>query len=817
MMLNRSTHDGAPIFQVHHCTDDRRGQVMTTEELHDFAVQVLMEEYADIGSQVTPIQKKSRNQADFSFHPTGKRNKRLASQFTGRKEWDTINVMVVCRNTPSTDISDIDTSWLVQAYRQTGAIPRITLAYVYCTNKECNNGMPALCGGDFHFKFYSVSPLPDQTNAPLKQHLTDVELAARYAESWNKRDASLLAPFLDKDFHYGSRWVFDELPSRMEFLPYYESKLAWLQEKKEHSRAVVGRNHQTGQVALIIGDSKSYLTLELTTRDGRLTSAFMNEYDSHYREITPADELYQMHGNHLDSIMPADELINGHLQDIISQSEAWRTCHTTVTTEEQYERVAKVASMLYGHGPLQLLTLAAFPCYAKEGEFLSMYPMGKGVPVEVTIDQVMEWDNQAEATVMCHKGDFDFAFFATDYYCNRSRYQAGHTLTIDLAAIAMHMEQGQQGFEFTGQQAIDWLAKIGQAPTYDERGEVEPVRFNMSLLVAYLNHNPKCPDEAEFQSPIGKVETTSLMHIDFCRTDITVSRSDDGAEDGDGLKVPLYFRKDFLPEAKEGDAVMGNLWMTGCVNGAHDAPNADTYEASPADLAAEFALFMERTSFDTFEDLMPVLARLPLLHIRQGYELDAFAQGDRYGWSFRPYCKQAGAPVDYDPEKHGAYTDSFNIDGMVSYEVAKGVPDALDYFKVPFTPQGIMQAWLMSHVADFMPRGWHANYGLNHYVFDKEAIDRLFPLYVDEDSVGLQQGLTYQRLKVRPEALKFDREALLPTIRLHGDFATLKLTYWNDWNGLVQEQTEVVRFGDSVVFKVPTTQVLLPYACSLRF
>ena len=88
---------------------------------------------------------------------------------------------------------------------------------------------------------------------------------------------------------------------------------------------------------------------------------------------------------------------------------------------------------------------------------------------------------------------------------------------------------------------------------------------------------------------------------------------------------------------------------------------------------------------------------------------------------------------------------------------------------------------------------------------------------MDEDSVGLQQGLTYQRLKVRPEALKFDREALLPTIRLHGDFATLKLTYWNDWNGLVQEQTEVVRFGDSVVFKVPTTQVLLPYACSLRF
>ena len=176
-------------------------------------------------------------------------------------------------------VSYLRTSWMVNEYRRTGAIPRVTMVNAWCIydNNDSKDGKPAICGGNFCFKYYSVSLLPDEENKPLENKMSDIELAAKFCDAWRFYDASRIAPYLDKDFHYSSEWVFDELPSRAEYLDYFEAKLTTLSARRDRMKMGVGRNHQTGEVAVLVLDGKTLSALAITTKDGRITSGRMSE------------------------------------------------------------------------------------------------------------------------------------------------------------------------------------------------------------------------------------------------------------------------------------------------------------------------------------------------------------------------------------------------------------------------------------------------------------------------------------------------------------------------------------------------------------
>ena len=645
--------NGEPVFHKHSCSKEREGQVMTTEELHDFTVEVLMSEYAETGANVIRYDKKNGNEADFCYVNTGKK-----AQFRGSGAEKAVNILVVCRNKFTKNISDIDISWLVEEYHRTGAIPRVTMAMGWCISDSSEKGQPAICGGEFCFKYYSVSVLPDEKNEELEKVLSPVELAVKYAEAWKRLDASIVAPYLDRDFHYGSKWVFDEMPCRKEYLDYFEGKLAAIKRTGSPLKIAIGRNHQDGKVAVLLVQNDELLALKLETEDGRIISAFMNEYDRKYKEFDPEDELYMGHGDHLDCIMPAQKLMTEHIQGMVNKAKAWRCVDTQVTTDDMYEKKTSVFSLMYGESDIRMLMTVAVSKKTRQNLFMSTYPFGKGVPVEVHIDKVIEWDNQIEATVLCSVGEFHFAFFPVDYYCNKNLYKVGETISVDLAALGMNVQEAQRGFQFEGQQAIDWLAKIGKKPDYDENGNVNPVKFNMENLVAFLNVNSKCPDEAEFQSPADEIETTSFLDVDFFKTNVIICRRN--TDEGElTVTIPLYFRQDFFPEVKKADPIRGWLWITGSVTGEH----GENFERKRTlgDMAADFEDFMDRCSFKSFDNLMFVMDELPLLKIRDGYELDAFQNGDDYGWHLQTYCCKAGADVHYVPVEHGDYTDSLRI------------------------------------------------------------------------------------------------------------------------------------------------------------
>lgn len=564
--MMRRIKDGELVFHTHKCPKERKGQPMTAEELRDFAVQTLMEEYIETGAAVVEYDKTESRQADFFFINYGDRPN-FSLGVSGEKK---VNVLVVYKDELSNDISGIDTSWMVEEYRRIGAIPRVTFANARCVSDRSEDGKQAVCGGDFCFNYYSVSMIPDEKNEPLGKVLSDVELADKYAETWRQFDASIVAPYLDKDYHYASDWVFDEMPSRHEYLDYFVAKLARCKGHAERMDFGVGRNHQTGEVSVLIKDGNILSALFLTIAGGRIASARMSDRDERFRVFDPRDELYMNHGNHNDCIMPAEELIDKHLHHVIQESKFWKSAHTEVTTDDIYEEETGVFSLMYGEGDVRLLTTIAASERTGSNMFMSIYPFGKGVPYEVSVDRVLEWDNQIEATVLCSIGEFDFAFFAADYYCNKDKYFEGAKLTVDLSALGMRVEEGAHGFQFEGQQAIDWLAKTGGKPDYDENGNVKPVKFNLENLVAFLNTNSKCPDEAEFQSPAGEIrDAASVLGVGFYMTDVIVCRRNTG-EGKLEVTVPLYFRKDFLPDVRKGDPIRGWLWVTGIVTGAHE-------------------------------------------------------------------------------------------------------------------------------------------------------------------------------------------------------------------------------------------------------
>ena len=143
---------------------------------------------------------------------------------------------------------------------------------------------------------------------------------------------------------------------------------------------------------------------------------------------------------------------------------------------------------------------------------------------------MLEWDNGIEATICCSVGDFRFAFFAMDYYENKKSYVAGDSLSMDVSALGCKVKEASRGFSFEGQQAVDWLAKIGQKPDIDQSGNIQPVKFSTEKLVAFLNHDERCPDEAEFQSPITSISSTLLLDVDFYLAEMTIFRNEDGIE-----------------------------------------------------------------------------------------------------------------------------------------------------------------------------------------------------------------------------------------------------------------------------------------------
>lgn len=277
--------------------------------------------------------------------------------------------------------------------------------------------------------------------------------------------------------------------------------------------------------------------------------------------IVPADSagMYQVHGNHLDVLMDADRYIRDYLKTVVPESTRLKSKETEVWIDGMGRSETGVASVEYGDEDFGIKTIFAIARQDGSLTLINTFPYCYDKKVKVLIEKVWVWNTLVEATVDCSVKGWGFSFFATDYFLHREDYIPGREIEVRLGALGMRVKEGMHGFSFEGQQAADWLAKLGRKPDYDANGRVKPVKFSMEETVAFFNTDSKCPDEASFQSPAGEIRRRSLLGIDFYATDILIFC------DGFELSIPLVFRREMLPDARKGLPLQGFLWVTGAI------------------------------------------------------------------------------------------------------------------------------------------------------------------------------------------------------------------------------------------------------------
>lgn len=266
-------------------------------------------------------------------------------------------------------------------------------------------------------------------------------------------------------------------------------------------------------------------------------------------------ECYQGQGSHISTIMDPEEFIEKHLPEVCK----WTFFDTALTkiTHEGYEH--EEGSILVVKTGEDMGMIALLLNNQKSGhlEFVCTYPFHQGIPHKLKIKKIAEWESQVEAVVYAETEEMPIAFFATDYYTNKDKYVPGAELDIELAASGYKVVEGEEKTVLNAESSAKMRKDMGIEPEYDENGNVLPIELYNNELVAYLPHDEEFPDDAEFASTVKSVEQVSLFGIDFIKAVISI------CHEPEEMYVPLYFKKEYLPETKVGTLLRGYLWMQG--------------------------------------------------------------------------------------------------------------------------------------------------------------------------------------------------------------------------------------------------------------
>ena len=268
----------------------------------------------------------------------------------------------------------------------------------------------------------------------------------------------------------------------------------------------------------------------------------------------------QGHGNHWECVEDMNNVLQKVLPSIVQEGTKVETSEIIADCFE-YEIPSKTTIFsITDEGELTAKILIATNQEKQTNEVVSAYPCVQSKSsISLKIIKINEWQNLVEAVITGETEDGQsISFFDTKYFFQKESYQIGKMFDFSVFALGYDIEiLKENSFSFKGKEALDWLAKSGQEPNYDENDNIEPVVFYLNELVAFLPTNENYPDDVEFQSPIKSVETIQAFDKDFYKINITIYRDPD-------IEIDLYVKTDFFDkEPQVNDAIRGIIWLQG--------------------------------------------------------------------------------------------------------------------------------------------------------------------------------------------------------------------------------------------------------------
>lgn len=229
---------------------------------------------------------------------------------------------------------------------------------------------------------------------------------------------------------------------------------------------------------------------------------------------------------------------------------------------------------------------------------------------------------------------------------------------------------------------------------------------------------------------------------------------------------------------------------------------------------------VEENLFSNFTDVNFILKALKSISLKNGFILDAcqikesyYRDGEFYlglyvckdnaKAEFKPklksvrdtFMKKIGlqkCEYQYQPK----FCEDMYISTTIPIEVYKELPSIYQYLEIPFTEQGIWEAFLLNWVNILMPKLGHGNYIYKKLICNEEDL------------------LTINKVDCSP----FFNYEIFPSIVINGNEAQLTYCYWSNRKGLVKETKLVSKDGSSMKWDNNVKEHILHlYDTGIRF
>lgn len=782
---------GKPYIYTHTCSSGEEGRILSREELEAFALQSLIKSYELKNIKVSRHDADFNSGADFSFIKFGRTICCKVKYVENQDEiYEDIRKMHSDRNAYNPQMKE--------GFEKHGTIPRIYYAELKCISSH--DGSP-IAGGDYEITYHPIQWLHSEKRTNVA-NISEIELIRGYAVAWANGGEVFFDQYLSPYFTADSELSFEAITSKTEYIDHFLSlhKKWWEQGVKIETELISDDNSDENGVLIKVNCiATGFVTL--TISDFRISHAHTQKVPDAYSQWNPEISLYQTHGDHHAPFLTDKELLH-FLRSEVSTGIPKHRIDTDVRLDNDRDIATTVFSVELGKDSdvIKYLCLLAYDPQDNKNLLMSAYPYLPGKPTTVKILDVLEWDNRIEATVKCRytneEGDeCDFHFFATDYYFNKELYSLGNEVEIALAASSGNAHVPSKGFSFEGQKAVDFLAKLGKEPTFDENGNVEPVNFSTEKLIAFLPHDEKCPDEAEFQSPtkntlISKYYFNDTTPIQSCLICLNADSQ---------LWIPL-FHNDINHVV--GNPIAGNLWISGRMSnpGAEDKASHISQVAKGMDrdeLALKFIERIESCLFRPYHDVTFLLSDFPNTQIWPGYLLYCAELGNSEGTNLYNRLYVSRPPEYFKPIVHPngcvekPIEENDHPDRRTSASQEDTLPPLLG--RIGFKHHdvnAIWEAFLIYYSENFLPT--RGRYALNKktYFFNHKKIEMFPTLRKHNISIG----------------------DLFPYIYSVGKGNTsgyVILHYWNHNMGLTREVYSYIHNEGKVMFNLDAKYVIV--------
>lgn len=126
------------------------------------------------------------------------------------------------------------------------------------------------------------------------------------------------------------------------------------------------------------------------------------------------------------------------------------------------------------------------------------------------------------------------------------------------------------------------------------------------------------------------------------------------------------------------------------------------------------------------------------------------------------------------------------------------------HLRVKQTEMAAWQLYLLSRISTVLPYSWHGGYNMRTFVFDASVIDKIFQLKFQDLSELTAQDLFEPSVEVKEKSKQ-------------GCTMLVRCCYWNDWKGLVKEESTIRIEGDRCVSFDCNRTNLFKYHCGMFF